>query len=162
MAEREVKHYMKQQGGEFVVNPISGWDDIELKFPGLKYMSAKGLFDKGEPKNRYIEQHANSDKLRAWIGDPICRKATEIDFVFVFEGESRQSTFESFYNYISTGRVDYWDSRRMKWAKMILLDEFTTKEEKWLGSKPYIELSVKMQNIYGECETYIPDNTPTN
>lgn len=153
MADLGVKHYMKQQGGDFVSKPLSGWVDIEEKFSGLKYMSAKGLFDKGKPKNRYTEVFADSDKLRVWVGEEICREATEIDFVFVFEGELRQRTFESFYEYISTGRVDYWDNQRKKWAKMVLLDEFTTKEEKWLGSKPYIELSVKMQNIYGECET---------
>lgn len=166
MADLDVKHYMIHQYGDTSITPfeIEKWIDIEQKYEGLKYISAKGLFDKGKPKNRYTEVFADSDKLRVWVGEEICREATEIDFTFAFVGEDRLNTLDDFYNFLSckgkvddnVKTVDYWDNQRKKWAKMVLLDEFTTKEEKWLGSTPYIELSVKMQNIYGECETYTP------
>lgn len=162
MADLEVTHYMVHQGGDYSKPPVKDWIDIEQKYSGLKYISAKGLFDKGKPKNRYTEVFADSDKLRVWVGADIRREATEIDFTFAFVGENRIATLDSFYDFLSckgeenVKTVDYWDNIRKKWAKMVLLDEFTTKEEKWYGSEPYIELTVKMQNIYGECNTYPP------
>lgn len=139
-----IKHYMQKDG--------ESAKDLEVDFEGLKYSKCTGLLDKGKRKNVHIENYADSDTLRVWQGETVTREATNITFTFFFVGDSRQGTFDMFYNYIKNGRITYWDTKRKKQALLILVDKTEPKEDVYNGSIPYISIDFKFQNLWGECK----------
>lgn len=142
-----IKHYMQKEGEALM--------DLEVDFPGLKYSECSGLLDKGKRTDVYIEKHANSDVVRAWQGNDVCREATTITFTFFFIDTStskRQDTYDAFYRYIQNGKIHYWDTKRKKEALLILTDALKPKEDEYKGSIPYICADFKFQNLWGECK----------
>lgn len=145
-----IKHYMWKEGDtEF--SP-TGEKDLETRFPGLKYSSCAGLNDKGKRTNIHTESYADSDELRVWQGDTVKREATNITLELYFIGEGRQEAYDEFYEYISNGKVYYWDNARKKQAYMVLNDAPNVKEDVYKGSTPYIRVDFKFQNIWGACK----------
>jgi hypothetical protein len=147
-----VKHYM-WKAGESDNSPI-GEKDLETRFPGIKYSKCDGLNSKGKRKNVHTEKYADSGELRVWQ-DPnrVIREATTITFTFYFTGTDRQAEYDKFIEYISNGKINYWDTVRKKHACMIFIDQADPKEDMYKGSVPYILAELKMQNIWGECPT---------
>ena len=139
--------------GEAYNSPTST-NDLETRFDGLKYSKCDGLNSKGKRKDVHIEKYADSPEVRVWLGsDGPIREATDITFTFYFIGDSRQSVYESFIEYISNGKIHYWDTVRNKEAFMVLADQVKPKEDVYKGSTPYILSEVKFQNLWGECPT---------
>lgn len=136
--------------GEGAYKP-TGSNDIESRFPGLRYSACTGLNDKGKRTNVHIEKHANSDTLRVWQGTDVTREATTITFTLYFIGDDRQEVYDNFYKYISNGKIFYWDNVRKKEALLIFTDSLKPKEDIYKGSVPYILADFKFQNLYGEC-----------
>lgn len=124
--------------------------DLETDFPGLKYKEASGLLKKGKPKNIYTEEYADSDELRYYFPDEVCREATEITLSFVFVGENRNKAFEDFYNYVKAGPVYYWDTVRKRRAELLLAEEVEPGDDLYKGSSPYIDVDFKFTNIKGQ------------
>lgn len=149
-----VKHYMWKEG-ESIGKPIDGLgkkdDDIEKRWPGIKYSKCNGLTAKGKRKNIHIESYSDSNELRVWQGDTVIREATDITFSFFFTGENRQNYYDSFTNYCSNGKIHYWDTVRKREAIMVFIDKSEPKEDVYKGSIPYIYVELKFQNLLGEC-----------
>lgn len=144
-----VKHYMWKEG-ETSFTP--GGQDIESRFEGLKYSQCDGLLDKGKRKNIHTESYADSDKLRVWQDDVVTREATDITFTFFFTGDNRLAVYNDFCEYISNGKIYYWDNIRKKRPCMVLVEAIKPKDDVYKGSVPYIAGDFKFKNIYGECE----------
>lgn len=141
-----VKHYMR-------LKDASKTYDLESDdFKGLLYSKCTGLDDKGQRMDVYTEEYADSDKLRYWLGgDKPKRKPTTITLTLFFTGDKRHDTYESFYNFIKSGVIEYWDTWRLKKATMYLSEAVKVNDEQQYGSIPYKEVKVTFQNIYGEC-----------
>ena len=141
--------------GESLGKPINGLgikdDDIEKRWPGIKYSKCDGLTAKGKRKNIHIEKYSDSNELRVWQGDDVIREATDIVFSFFFTGENRQNYYDSFIDYCSNGKIHYWDTARKREAIMVLVDKSDPKEDTYKGSIPYIYVELKFQNLLGEC-----------
>lgn len=147
-----VKHYMWKDGE--VSNSPAGSKDLESRFRGLRYSKCDGLNSKGKRKNICIEKYADSSELRIWQDKKtVLREATYITFTLFFIGDGRQYVYDSFVEYISNGKIHYWDNVRKKEAYMVLEDAVKPKEEVYNGSTPYLLAEFKMQNIWGECPT---------
>lgn len=130
--------------------------DIERDFEGLKYSRLEGLTSFGAVKNVYTETYSDSNKLRTYVPDQVTRDAIAVTFKLYFTGEYaiRQKSFDAFVDYISNNGYNmYWDTARKK--KILLMpptEEIKFSEERWYGSIPYIEVSIKMQAITGVAE----------
>jgi hypothetical protein len=100
----------------------------------------------------HTESYADSDELRVWQGDTVAREATTITLDLYFIGSNRQDVYEDFYQYISNGKVYYWDNMRKKQAYMIFKDALKVREDVYKGSTPYIRADFKFQNVWGACK----------
>ncbi len=126
--------------------------DLESDFSGLLYVECKGLLDKGKRKNVYIEEYADSDQVRVWQGESVTREPTNITLTLYFRGNSRQDTYDAFYEYVKNGIISYYDSVRLKEARLVLIDALEPKDDIFKGSDPFISASFKFQNLWGECK----------
>lgn len=146
----DVKFYMQKvdANGALISDTLK---DLERDFEGLKYSRCEGLMNKGKRKNIYTEQFSDSDTLRVWQGDNVTREATTITFTFVFAGNDRKSVYESFYEYVKNGIISYYDTARMKEARIVLIDALEPSDDIYKGSTPYIKAEFKFQNLWGEC-----------
>lgn len=127
--------------------------DLESHWPGIRYKQCKGLNDKGKKKSVYTESYADSDELRVWESNTLAREATTIELTLYFMGDGKQSTYDSFYDYIKQGLFLYADTVRKKLAKMILIDAVKPDEEKFTqGDTSYYKAKFVFQNIWGECK----------
>jgi hypothetical protein len=147
--------YMRRDGDS---EPV----EITEKFSGLRYAKCEGLLDKGKRKDVYTEKYADSDELRVWMSDSINREATTISLTVYFTGADRHSQYNQFYDFINNRKIYYWDTKRLKQAYMILIDKLDPKEEVHLGSIPYIGVTAKFQNLWGECKDCNEDGTLIN
>ena len=139
-----MKFYMQKVGS----NRIS----LEDNFQGLYYKECKGLNAKGAIKNKYTESFADSDELRVFEPDRVLRSATTITFTFVFVGNNRYDTYNAFIDYISSGKIYYFDTARKKKAFLILLDAIEPTDDILKGGTPYLQAEFKFQNLWGECK----------
>ena len=146
-----VKFYMQKvdANGDLIANTLK---DLEVDFLGMKYSRCVGLMNKGKRKNVHTEEYADSDTLRVWQGTEVTREATTITFTFVFAGDNRQSVYDSFYEYVKNGVISYYDTARMKEARIFLVDALEPSDDIFVGSTPYIKADFKFQNIWGECK----------
>lgn len=144
MADNRIFFYMQQEGR----SPVS----IEERFSGLRYAKCDGLLDKGKRKDVYIEKFADAEELQVWHGDGMLRDATTITLSLCFVGGKRQYVYEDFCSYVSSGKIYYWDTKRLMKAYLVLVDKIEPKEDVFEGSTPYIWAEFKFQNIWGECK----------
>lgn len=146
-----VKFYMQKvdANGGLIANTLK---DLEVDFLGMKYSRCVGLMNKGKRKDIYTEQYSDSDTLRVWQGEKVTREATTITFTFVFAGKNRVDVYESFYNYVKNGIISYYDTARMKEARIVLMDALEPSDDIYKGSTPYIKADFKFQNLWGECK----------
>ena len=113
--------------------------DIEADFVGMKY--------------------SKTDKLRTYVPQELKRDAISVTLKLYFTGSQsvRQKSYDEFIDFISNNGYNmYWDTARNK--KIILMpptDEIKPSEEKWYGSTPYIEVSIKFQAITGIAENVV-------
>lgn len=147
----DVNFYMQKvdANDNLIANTLK---DLESDFVGLKYSKCEGLLNKGKRKNIYTEQYSDSDTLRVWQGDEVTREATTIVFTFVFAGDNRQSVYDAFYDYVKNGVILYYDTARMKEARLVLMNAIEPSDDIYKGSTPYIRAEFKFQNLWGECK----------
>ena len=131
-----------------------GQIDIEEHFSGLLYMRAEGMNDIGKAKNIYTETYADSDSLRVYLPNDgvYTNEATKITmhFLVVGDADTREAVIRSFETYVREGIHRYWDDARNLEFDFIVQDEIKVSDEKWHGSKPYVEIEVVMQNLNGK------------
>lgn len=140
------KFYMSR----FVNNAWSTAVSLEDYFWGLKYLSCKGLSDKGKIKNIYSESYMDSDELRVYIPDNPVRENTDIEFEFGFSGENRRNLFDDFVSYITGYKLRYWDTARNREVEMLLMDKIEVDQDILLGSSPFIVVPFKFKNLKGQ------------
>lgn len=126
--------------------------NLETDFPGLFYYSCEGLSAKGKPKNIHTESYADSDGSRVWIPENVCRESTEITLSLLFKGDNRRDVFDEFYSYVKDGLFYYWDTKRMRRAKMFLSGEVEPSDDIMKGSDVYILAEFPFTNVLGETE----------
>lgn len=137
--------------------------DIEMNYNAV-YSECKGIEDIGKAKNIYTEDYADSSFLRAYIPKQIAREATDVTLTLYFFGEHRQANLARFIKDITGGDTDtlvknygtpyrYYDTIRMKGFDFIYMENTTVEEDVWKGNLPYIKVSFKLKNIYGEAST---------
>lgn len=142
----KVKFYIKRESD-------TDYTDFESYFNGMKYSKCVGLEDLGKPKNIYTETYADADSLRVHIPEDVKREATDITFTFIFLGENRKSVYDRFNEFIKGQKLYYYDTARNKKAYMVLIDKTEPKEDIYKGSKPYMSVDYKFQNLWGECKS---------
>lgn len=137
------------QSGTIIGTKVS----MEDHFQGLKYLSCSGLEARGEIKNIYTENYADYDGIRTFhpsdVGADIKRGSTEVKLALLFLGEGRRATYESFLNYIASGRFYWWDTVRHKKA-WLLHKESSAPQEDVVKGEPYIKVEFTFTNIWGE------------
>lgn len=141
----EIKHYIQNAD-----NANAAVIDIESFYQGLLYAKCEGLEAKGKRKNIYTEEYSDSDELRVWMGEDVCRAATTISFTFYFVGKNRAEVMEKFYQDIKNGRFYYWDTKRLRKCLFVVIDEYKPSEDFYTKSTPYKKLDLKVQNLWGE------------
>lgn len=144
----EYNHYMQR-----IDIPSQNPIDIEEEFVGLLYMQADGINDIGKSKNVYTEEYADSDRKRYYLPPDgnYANEGTKITMKFLVIGtpKERQNTIDKFYDYIRKGVHLYWDTARNREFEFIVQDEIKQSDERWHGSRPYVEITVTMQNLNG-------------
>ncbi|MBO8472537.1 MAG: hypothetical protein IAB81_02775 [Bacteroidetes bacterium] len=152
----EYHYYMQRYGtADDASQPVM---DLETDFAGLAYIESTGLSSKGAPKNIYIEDYAESNESRVYVPETVCRESTEIKLKLGFGGASRRDTFDSFYDYVSQGKVKYWDTLRNRVAYMILNSAVEPSDDVVLGVQPYIIAEFTFTNLFGNT---FPDSQET-
>ena len=122
--------------------------DLEWDFPGLKYMSLKGLDSIGDPKI-YVEEYADSDTLRTYIPKDVKNSPIECELTLAFVGANRYDVYYNFNEYVRQGYHRYFDSVRKKALIFFVNDKIEPTEEMWKGSTPYLQVTYKLKSIKG-------------
>lgn len=157
MHKTQYRHYMRRI--DDATNNYQ-WIDIEDLFPNLIYMSAKGLYDVGKPKNIYTEEYADSDRKRVFLpkkDSDYTNEGTEIKMTFIIIGpeSDRMQTLNKFVDYVRHGIHSYYDTARMREFDFIVADSIEVSDEKWHGSTPYVEITIPMQNLNGSTRLHV-------
>lgn len=129
--------------------------DLETDFDGLKYVSSTGLNSLGAIKNSYTETFAESSELKTYIPENIARENTDIEFEFLFTGDSLTDTYYDFVDYISGHKVDYWDTFRKRKTTMLMTESVEPSEQMLYGNNQYMRAKFKFKNIYGQTLPFI-------
>lgn len=141
---------------------LPGYTERDLEndpeWAGLRYYKAEGINDIGKAKNVYTEEYADSDRKRVYLppDDNYANEATVVTMTFLVIGdaERRQVTIDNFFEYVRKGVHRYWDNARNKEFDFIVTDEIKVSDEKWHGSNPYVEITLKLQNLNGKTRNY--------
>ena len=141
----DVKFYMQRYVvGSMVYQP----KDLEKEFPGLLVSKVAGINDRGKNKNIYTESFVEQNGVNVWMGTPYF-ESTSVTLTLFFVGDKRQDTFDSFCDYVSTGKLYYWDTYHKKVVTLVLAEPIQIANEEKYGSNPNIEVPVKFTNISG-------------
>ena len=134
------------------------YKNLMVDFEGLVYSQCSGLETIGAAKNIYVEDYADSNKTRVYIGNPITNKPTTIKLVLFFTGEKRSKVRNDFNEFIRHGYTKYWDDARKRLLHFYVSKELPVGEEKWNGSLPYLKCEYQLENISGY--TDVVENNP--
>lgn len=118
----------------------------------MRYSKCTGLEAKGKPKNIYTESFPDSNELVVYMPSVVHRDSTDVVFTFLFIGEEKQKVYDNFYNYIKDSEIYYYDTKRLKKVKLLLLDAVTPTEDNYKGSINYLSADFKFKNIRGFSE----------
>ena len=136
------------------------WEEavsLEDYFLGMKYISCKGLSDKGKISNIYTENYAEVEDLRLYMPEVVVRENTDIEFEFGFEKENRRDIYDNFVSWVSGYKIKYWDTCRNREVEMVLIDKVEVDEDLLIGSSPYIIIPFKFKNLKGQTIKHIED-----
>lgn len=121
--------------------------DIEAGF-GCLYSRCEGLGRTGKARF-YTEEYADSDEVRAYFPGEDTAEAFEMTLTVEFIGESRADNYRKMCEFLSGGRVMYYDTARCRVFIGYLSDGSEPKEDVYKGSVPYIEVAFKFKSLYG-------------
>lgn len=126
--------------------------NLEEHFVGLKYKEFSGLDSYGKIKSVYTEEFAETDELQIYQNATPIRESTDLTFTCLFVGANRRQTYHSFVDFISRGKIQYWDDIRNRKVTFILIEAIEPSDDKLYGGTPYIMASFKLKNIKGQTE----------
>lgn len=121
--------------------------DIEVEFKAL-YSKCEGLSKRGKGRC-YTEEYADSDMVRAYFPDEETAEAFDMNLTVEFVGENRADNYKKMTDYLSGGRVMYYDTARCLVFIGYLSDGSERKEDVYKGSVPYIEVQYKFKSLFG-------------
>ena len=137
--------YMKKVGEDTEYNIENHWN-------GLLYKQFKGLSDYGKIKSVYTEEFAETDELQVYQNSTPIRENTDLTFTCIFIGNDRRKTYHSFVDFLSKGKIQYWDNIRKRKVTFILIEAIEPSDDKLYGGTPYIMASFKLKNIKGQTD----------
>lgn len=123
--------------------------NLELDYPGLKYKEFKGLENYGKIKSVYTEEFAETDELQVYAAPNPIRESITPVLTLVFIGENRRNMYHSFVNYISKGKIAYWDNVRNRKITFVLIEAIEPEADTVKG-EGYIQASFKLQCLNGQ------------
>lgn len=126
--------------------------DLEVDFPGLIYKEFSGLDSYGKIKSVYTEEFAETDELQVYQNSTPIRENTDLTFTCIFIGNDRRKTYHSFVDFLSKGKIQYWDNIRKRKVTFILIEAIKPSDDKLYGGSPYIMASFKLKNIKGQTD----------
>ena len=126
--------------------------NLEEHFVGLKYKEFSGLDSYGKIKSVYTEEFDETDELQIYQNPNPIRENKDMTFTCLFTGNNRRKTYHSFVDFISKGKIQYWDDIRNRKVTFILIEAVEPSDDKLYGGTPYIMASFKLKNIKGQTE----------
>ena len=129
-------------------------EDFNVEGGFVRYKECKGLNTIGSAVV-YTESYADSERLRVHVPSNLVHKPTTVTLTLYFIGENRHNVYEEFYKYVSNGKILYHDTKRKKYAYLILIEATSPKEDNYKGSLDYTVVDFKFQNLWGECKDQI-------
>ncbi len=144
-----IKFYMQECDKKGVALANAEVVDLESKFVGLNYAAAKGLDTLGKAKNIYTEKFTGEDRVNVYVPEEITREQTTVTFTFYILGEHRRGVYDDFLAYVTKGFHNYWDNKRRKRITFYVEDSIEPSSEQWYGGTPYLELNLKVKNVFG-------------
>lgn len=122
--------------------------DLEADFKGLRYKEFKGLENFGKIKSVYTESFAETDELQVYMADTPIRENITPTLTLVFIGDNKRKAYHDFVDYISTGKIAYWDNVRKRKITFILTESIEP-EYDTVKDTEYIQASFKLQCLNG-------------
>lgn len=123
--------------------------DLEIDFPGCRYLLCKGLSDYGKIKNIVKEDYAEAEMPRVYIPEKITRETSTVQFSLYFAGANRRDVFDQFVDYITGHKLIYWDNCRNREVHLLLEDEIQVEDDILYGGNPYLICAIKFTNLKG-------------
>lgn len=127
--------------------------NLEVDFPGLRYKEFKGLEKYGKNKGVYTEAFAETDELQVYIAPEPIRENIELTLTVLFLGKNRRSTYHSFVDYISEGKIKYWDTVRKREITFVLIEEIEPEVDGVKGDDDYMMVSFNLTCLNGQAKT---------
>lgn len=128
--------------------------NLEEDFPGLRYKEFKGLEKYGKNKGVYTETFAETDEVQVYMTSTPIRENIELTLTLVFIGNSRRETYHLFVDYISQGKIKYWDSVRKREVVFVLIEAIEPETDTLIGGADYIQASFKLTCLNGQAESF--------
>lgn len=126
--------------------------NLEEDFPGLRYKEFKGLEKYGKNKGVYTETFAETDEVQVYMTPTPIRENIELTLTLVFIGNSRRETYHLFVDYISQGKIKYWDSVRKREVVFVLIEAIEPETDTLIGGADYIQASFKLTCLNGQAK----------
>lgn len=124
--------------------------DLEEDFPGLKYKEFKGLEKYGKNKGVYTETFAETDEVQVFMTPTPIRENIELILTLLFIGSNRRATYHLFVDYISQGKIKYWDNVRNREVVFALVEAVEPDEDILIGGSAYIQTSFRLTCLNGQ------------
>lgn len=141
------KYYMRKYGTDDDASvPII---DLESYFDGMVIRSVNGLSSLGAPKNIYKETFAEDSEVRVYMPEVTERESTEVTIRASFRKSTRRDSYDEFCDYISNGKIKYWDSVRNRLVYLILDSSIELDDDFLTGNDPFMTVEFKFMNLFG-------------
>lgn len=125
-------------------------EDIEKKY-NCKYKQFKSFFFNGEVKNVYTEDYAEQNGVRIWL--PGCEERTyksyDCTLELLFDKATCQKDVRELYNHINGQPLEYHDTFRNRYVKLLCTKQPSIAQEILYGERPYILVSFVFSNVDG-------------
>lgn len=135
------------QRTDLVAQPIK---NIEEDFPGARYKEFQGLENYGKDKGVYTESFAETDQINVYKTSKPIRENITPTLTMLFMGNNRRSTYHTFVDYITSGKMAYWDNCRNRKIFFVVEEAIEPSTDLLYGSTPYIEASFKLTCLNGQ------------
>lgn len=148
--ENKYKYYMRKYGtADDASVPII---DLESYFEGMVIRNVSGLSSRGAPKNVYKETYAETSEVRVYMPETVAKEATDVVINASFVGNERRDVYDDFCNYVSQGKIKYWDTVRNRLVHIILNAVIELDDDSLIGNEPFMTAEFKFMNIFGTSE----------
>lgn len=126
--------------------------DLEEDFPGLKYKEFKGLEKYGKNKGVYTETFAETNEVQVFMTPTPIRENIELILTLLFIGSSRRATYHLFVDYISQGKIKYWDNVRNREVVFVLIEAVEPETDTVKGGDDYIIAPFRLTCLNGQAK----------